>query len=403
MLKIAFRNVFRQKRRSLLTALTMLGGFVLASFSIAWGDGTYGDVIRSFTHNRLGDIQIHARGYLENPTLYKTIADFTQIGEVIVTQPHVEHWSPRVYAGALASAGPRTTAVRITGIDAARETATTGFARKVISGATFSADGRKEAILGKDLASLLNVGIGCMVTLVGQGADGSIADDLYRVVGMTSTGDADSDRTDFYLPLKEAQDFLVLDNRVHEIAVTIDRTSYARETAGQIAAALSNPNLSVEPWQEFAQDFYHAMKADLRGMWIMLLIIILIVAVGVLNTVLMSVLERQREYGVLLALGTRPWGIFRMVLYEADCLALGSIAVGSAVALMVNYLFSIHGVILAEPYTYGGVTFDRFRTELNLRSFLIPAATVMLAAAIVAVLPALRAARTDPARSMRMH
>jgi len=403
LLKIAFRNVFRQKRRSLLTALAMLGGFVLASFSIAWGDGTYSDVIRSFTHNRMGDIQIHAKGYLDHPSLYKTIRDYQRIGAVAAAQPHVEHWTPRVYAGGLASVGPRTTATRIIGIDLDREIATTGFSGKVISGTVFSSEGIKQAILGKDLAGLLSAGVGGQVAVVSQAADGSVANDLYTIVGLTSTGDVNSDRTDFYLPLKEAQDFLALGNQVHEIAVTVDSTAHAGETASRIAATLADPNLSIEPWQEFAQDFYHAMKADLQGMWIMLFIIILIVAVGVLNTVLMSVLERQREYGVLRALGTRPWEIFRMVIYEADFLALGSVALGSVIALVLNYAFSIHGVTLGEPYSYGGVNFDRFRTELNLRSFLIPAATVMVSALTVAVFPALRAAWTDPARAMRIH
>lgn len=403
LLKIAFRNVFRQRRRSLLTAMAMLGGFVLASFSIAWGDGTYGDVIRSFTHNQLGDVEIHARGYLDRPSLYRNLSNYERIGALAGSQRHVEHWAPRLYGGGLASAGVRTTAVRIVGIAPDRETSTTGFAHKVTSGRVFSANAGRETILGKELAEQLNLSIGAGVALVSQASDGSIANDLFTVTGLISTGDVVRDRTELYLPLHEAQEFFALGDRVHEIAITLDRSANAREAAAEISAALSDPNLSVEAWQEFAQDFYRAMKADMHGMWIMLFIIILIVAVGVLNTVLMSVLERQREYGVLLALGTRPWGVFRMVIYEANFLALGSVLAGGAIALALNYLFSIHGVTLLEAYSYGGVTFDRFRTELDARSFLIPAASVALATVTVAIFPALRAARTDPARSMRMH
>lgn len=403
MFKIAFRNVFRQKRRSLLTALTMLGGFVLAALSIAWGDGTYNDVIRMFTHSRLGDIQIHASGYLDNPSLHKTIRKHKQIGETVISLPHVEQWAPRILAGALASAGNRTTAVQIIGIDPQKEAATTGFDRKVVSGRTFSASGINETVIGKGVAKLLQADIGSELVIVSQAADGSVANDLYTVVGITESGEETKDRMDFYLRLRDAQDLLALGEQVHEIGVTVDRIKNVLDTANRIAATLNTPGISVEPWQEFAQDFYRAMKADLQGMWIMLFIVVLIAAVGVLNTVLMAVLERRREYGVLLALGTRPVDIFRIVLYECAVLAVASVAAGAAIAFVINYLLSINGITLAQPYSYGGVTFERFRTEINLRSFLMPAVTVILAAIVVAAFPAMRAARTDPARSMRMH
>jgi putative ABC transport system permease protein len=403
MLKIALRNIFRQRRRSLLTSLTMLGGFVLAAVSIAWGDGTYNDVIRLFTHSRLGDIQIHAGDYTDDPSLYKTLKRYEDIGAAVSRLPHVERWAPRVYSGALVSVGQKTSIAQIIGIDPVREEATTGFHDKIVDGDSFSVAGTNEAIIGMGLARLLKAQTGNEVVVVTQAADGSIANDLYTIIGLTESGDEMQDKTDFYLRLQDAQSLLVLDSQVHEIALTVDRMKYVRSTALAIEKALDDPGISVEPWQEFARDFYIAMKADLQGLWIMLAIIVVVVAVGVLNTVLMSVLERRREYGVLLALGTRPEGIFGIVICEMAILALGSIAVGTVIALAVNYALSIHGIALSDPYTYGGVTFDRFRTEINLRSIMIPALTVFFAAVVVAIFPGMKAARTDPARSMRMH
>ncbi len=403
MLKIAFRNVFRQRRRSLLTALTMLGGFVLASLSIAWGDGTYGDVIRAFTHNRLGDIQMHAARYVDNPSINATLHQYDIIGEKIAGVPHVQNWAPRVLAGAMASVGSETTMGQIIGIDPERENATTEFDRKIIAGRGFSRESRNEALLGKGLSQLLHADVGSQIVIVSQAADGSIANDLYTVVGLTQSGDEIRDRTDCYLRLADAQSLLVLPGQVHEIAVTVDDTGDVRAAAAQIKAVLNDPAIVVEPWQEFAREFYRAMEADLQGLWIMLFIIGMIVAVGVLNTVLMAVLERRREYGLLLALGTRPADLFRMVILESGFLAFASVAAGAIIALVLNYGLSIHGLVLSQPYSYGGMNFERFRTQLNLRSFLIPAATVLLTAGIVAIFPALKAARTDPARSMRMH
>ncbi len=403
MFKIAIRNIFRQKRRSLLTGLTMLGGFVLAAISIAWGDGTYNDVIRLFTHSRLGDIQLHAGDYADNPSLYKTLRQYEGIGTAIERVRHVEQWAPRVLTGALVSIEQKTSMAQITGIDPVREGATTGFKSKVVAGDGFSSSGTNEAIIGVGLATLLEARIGSEIVVVTQAADGSIANDLYTIVGFTESGDEMRDKADFYLRLQDAQTLLALDDRVHEIAITVDRIKRVQSTALAIDKVLDDPDISVEPWQEFARDFYIAMKADLQGLWIMLAIIVVVVAVGVLNTVLMSVLERRREYGVLLALGTRPEDVFKIVLYETAVLTLASITAGIIVALAVNYALSIHGIVLSEPYSYGGVTFDRFRTEINLRSYLIPAVTVFVAAVFVAIFPGLKAAQTDPARSMRMH
>jgi len=145
------------------------------------------------------------------------------------------------------------------------------------------------------------------------------------------------------------------------------------------------------------------MKADRKGNWITLAVILLIVAVGVLNTVLMSVLERRREYGVLLALGTRRGRMIRMVVTEAALLAAGSVAVGIIVGFFLNWWVSLHGIAWSEPFTYGGVTFTMLRTELNVPSFAIPSCTVIATAVLVALAPAWTASRTDPARSMRAH
>ena len=401
--KIAFRNLFRQKRRSLLTALTMLGGFVLAAVSIGWSDGSYNNVIDMFTRSRLGHIQVHAGDYLDRPSLYKTINDPEALAGLIAGTEGVASLAPRLYSAGLASVGEKTTAVRIVGIDPVREDRTTRFNRKIVKGRPFSADPSGEAMLGKGLAEILDAAPGDEVVIVSQGADGSIANDAYSVVALVESGDEPNDRSGFYLPLAAAQELLVLEGRVHEIVVTVENPKRVRHVTGDLRSRITDPGLTIEPWQEFARTFYIAMRADRRGMWIMLFIIMLIVAVGVLNTVLMTILERRREYGLLLALGTKPRQLFRLILLEINCLALGSILAGSVIALIVNYFLSVHGVSFSESFTYGGVEFGTMYAEINLNSFLIPAVTVILTASLVALFPALKAIRTDPARSMRIH
>jgi len=401
--KIAFRNVLRQKRRTILTMLTMFGGFTLAAVSIGWSDGTYSYIIDTFTRNQLGHLQIHKGDYLDRPSIYKYIESYEKIGSMLEGIDWVEAWAPRLYAPGIASVEDKSTGVRIMGIDPLLEETATGMRKKLIEGRLFHTTGENEALLGSGLARILKASVGEKIVLVSQAADGSIANGIFTIAGKIETGDQLTDRMTLYIPLLKAQELLVLGGRAHEIIVIARDIGKVYQLQSEITKRIGDQRFKIEPWQLFASSFYRAMKADQRGMWISLLVIIIIVAVGVLNTVLMSVLERTREYGLLKALGSSPAGIIRLVIYEVNIMAAGSIIIGAFLSILINYVLSIHGVSYPEPFTYGGVEFSKMYTEVNLRSFIIPALTVAISAAIVAIAPAVRAGRTDPARAMRIH
>jgi putative ABC transport system permease protein len=392
--------MFRQKRRTALTSLTMLGGFVLAAVSIGWSDGTYSYIINMFTSDRLGQIQVHRAGYMDEPSIYDRVQNYKKIGQIIQTIEGVKEWAPRVYTAGLVSMGDKTAGAQLIGMDPEREEAATGFSRKVVEGKPLS-NTPYEALLGKGLARILGARVGDGIVLLTQAADGSMANDIFNVTGLVDTGDATSDRLGLYLNLADAQEFLAIGEEVHEIIIIVDDLKQVPEIVQSIRDTLDDPDLEVLPWQEFARSFYKAMKADQEGMWIMLFVIILIVAVGVLNTVLMSVLERRREYGLLKAIGTRPAMIVQLVLMELLVIVLISVSLGGVLSLGVNWVISIHGIPMPLDVTYGGIAFDRMYAEINARSLYIPAVTVILSALLVGFFPALKAARTEPARAMR--
>jgi ABC-type lipoprotein release transport system permease subunit len=381
----------------------MLVGFVLAVIFIGWGDGTYNNIIDEFTRNRLGHIQVHEKTYLDRPSLYKTIQESDELFSILNSARGIESWAPRLFSAGLASVGEKTAGVRIIGIDPERENQTTQFDKKILKGRTFSSKPLKEAIVGKGLAQILKAELGDEIVIISQAADGSIANDLYTIIGISSSGDDLSDRASFYLPLRETQELLVLDGRIHEISLTVNKLNRVLKTNNLLASEIDDPDLSVAPWQVFAKAFYDAMQADKAGSYVMLIIIVFIVAVGVLNTVLMSVLERQREYGVMKAIGTKPKQIIKLVVLEVTILALICIILGSGIGYGANTLLSKYGLKIGEGFTYGGMKFETMRAEINLRSFLIPAITVILCAALVSLLPAIKAARTEPAKTMRFH
>ena len=409
MLKIALRNTLRQRRRTILTSLAMIVGFTLLSFSIGLSDGSYSFVINMFTRNRLGHIQVHRRGYLHKPSLYATINNYQSVGQIIQNVKEVEAWTPRIYSVGLGSVGEKSTAIEVVGIDAIREVMATQFDKKVFSGRSLSSIPTKEAILGKALAEILKADIDQEIMIVSQGADGSIANDIYTIVGFVESGDPLRDRMACYLHITDAQELFVLEGRIHEIVVIVSNLSRVSKVTERIRVKLSDPSLAIAPWQEFAKSFYQAMQVDQQGMWIALFIIILVVAVGVLNAVLMSVLERTREYGMLKAVGTKPRQIFWLVLYEVNIIALASVMIGTILALgiplstLINYLLAINGVAFPE-ISYGGMKFQTaLYVEVNARSIYIPAITIVVSAMVVSLFPALKAAFVTPAKAMRTH
>ncbi len=392
--------MFRQKRRTALTSLTMVGGFLLAAISIGWSDGTYAYIINMFTSDRLGQIQVHKAGYLDEPSIYDRIEEYERVGRSIDSAEGVKAWAPRVYTAGLVSLGEKTAGVRLIGMDPELEEKATGFSRKVVEGKPLS-NNPNEVLLGQGLERIIGAAVGDSIVLLTQAADGSMANDIFDVAGIVDTGDEISNRTGLYLNLRDAQNFLVIDRGVHEIIVLVDNLKRADASVQSIRSKLNDPELEVLPWQEFARSFYQAMKADQQGTWISLFIIILIVAVGVLNTVLMSVLERRREYGLLKAVGTEPKTIVALVLTEILGIVTISLIIGCFLSLGINWILSIYGIPIPMDITYGGIEFDRMYAEVNARSLYIPAVTVALSAILVAIFPALIAARTEPARAMR--
>ncbi|KQC12702.1 MAG: hypothetical protein APR63_02065 [Desulfuromonas sp. SDB] len=399
--KIALRNVLRQKRRTILTMLTMGGGFVLCAASIGWADGAYGDIIYSFTSNQLGQIQIHSEDYLDNPTIYKTIVDYEKVGKQVDSVEGVKNWTPRIYVGALGMVNQEVSGVQVVGIDPLREDSTTNFNNMVTEGEPLPSLPGYDVLIGKGLAKVIKAELGDSLVLLSQGADGSIANAKYGIMGIVESGEMGGDRMNCYIDIRSAQQLFVLDNQCHEIVITVEDISSVNSVTSSLRSTVKSDKLDIQPWMVFAKSFYEAMRADMNGLWIQLGIIILLVAFGVLNTVLMSVLERQREFGLLKAIGTKPGMIIMQILLEMNLIAIFSVVSGSVVALGLLYWLSNYGISLSTPMTFGGVEIQQMKATINLRSFVIPLITVFATTTVVSIFPAVKAARTDPVKTMR--
>lgn len=404
-LKLAFRNIFRQRRRTVLTLMSMTAGYVLCAFAISMQYGSYGGSIDFFVRDHTAHVQVHRGDYLKRPKLQKTIDDPSGIVQHLSEDPAVESFSLRVFAPALAYSEDQSSPASIQGVDAERERLTTTLAQKVKDGRYFAskpnADGYVEAMIGRGVADLLSIGVGDELILISSGADGSIANDIFIVSGLV--GDQRSpDRLNVYLPLPAAQQFLSMGQRVHQVAILLNSNSGTFEYADALQAHV-DPELKVDPWQRVQETFYKTMEADMQSMYVGLGIIVFIVCIGVLNTVLMSVLERTREFGVLRAIGTKPMHIARMVLLENLMLSTLSCLIGFLIALPLLIWLANVGIVMPEPVDVGGVMMSHMKGEFSARPFLVPLALVVITAVAVCIPPGLRAARVSPVQAMSAH
>jgi ABC-type lipoprotein release transport system permease subunit len=257
-------------------------------------------------------------------------------------------------------------------------------------------------MIGRGLADILKTKVGDEIVFISQGADGSIANDIFTVSAILSAGTMASERMNAYMHIQDAQEFLSLQNRYHEVVILLGDYSESIETAKKISEKLNDPALDVQPWEVVQRTFYESMLADKNGMWVSLLIIMIIVGLGVLNTVLMTILERTREYGIMKAIGTKPFDIVKVVVYETVFLSLLSNVVGLIFSLILNYFFTKYGIDYPEPFNVGGILVTTMYGVINVRSFLIPFLTVFLSSVSVSIIPAIRAGRIKPVDAVRM-
>lgn len=403
-LKLAFRNIFRQRRRSLLTGLSMCGGYMLFVFSTSLLEGSWNNIVNIFLLDHVSHIQIHKDDYAGKPKIYKTINDRDDVKAALKANESVIAYSPRIYSAALAYAGDKTYPARVIGIDIQTEPQVSRIADKLSEGRFASSDrdqdGYFEVMIGRGLANSLDIGTGAELVLISQGADGSIANDIYLVSGIIGNRTS-FDRMAVYLPLPAAQEFLTLGNNVHEYGVLVDNLNRNRDVAASLQTAL--PDFTVSPWQEVERTFYLTMKSDKQGNHFMMGIVVFIVFIGVLNTVLMSVLERTREFGVLRAIGCRPGNLVVLVLLETLMLAAMSMVVGLLLILPGIIWVTEVGFLIPEPVDMGGIQFQHMKGELSSYVFLMPMAFIFATAAFVSLLPGIRAANILPRDALGSH
>ncbi|WP_462327958.1 ABC transporter permease [Desulfobaculum sp.] len=403
---MAWRNVWRNPRRSALTILAVAFAAGLLVFSVSWQLGTYETMIDSAVHIHTGHIQILGEGYAKERRIRTVVADPAAVTDVVRGEAGVEAVARRANGFALVSSDERTSGALIVGIEPEAEARISTLAQTVRSGAYLDSGDANMALVGGILATNLGIGPGDELVLLGQGRDGSIAATALTVKGVFSTGQDAFDRNTVHMRLADFQEVFAMRGAVHEVVLWAQSLAAVPPLRARIVADLEEQGvtgLSVMTWDELMPGLLQSIQMDLTSSSIFYLILIVVVAFSILNTFVMAVFERTREFGVLMAVGASPWRIVRVLLYESAALCVVGIILGAIGGSAVTLYFQTHGISLGEAgamLRQYGIP-ERMYPQLSLVSVIIGPSMVFGITMLSALFPALRARRLRPVDAMQ--
>ena len=409
--RIGWRNLGRNPKRTVLTALGLAVGFFAVVFIVGWSQGLMVEMVESATSLVNGQIEIHDAEYRPDRSLYDTIggrdgADIDALLRVLDADPAVTAAAPRVYSGGLVSSGQATAAGMFMGIDPVRELTLSRFLDPLIDG-RMPQPGRNELLVGEEMARQLAVGLGEELVIVASGADGSMANDLFTLVGVFGTGLVELDSTFAVMPLGDLQTLVVLaPERIHEIAVATTDPWIAEATAARLADAFlpTGRALEVVAWTTLNPAMVEYVALGDSMYFIIVIIVFAIAIFGVANTMVMATYERRREFAVMLALGATPGSVRAIVLYEAVALGVLSLAIGAVITFPLMVWF--HNAppdmswAIADVTLMGALLSPSLRVEYDPQFWVVAALALFATALLASLLPAWRAARVPPADTL---
>jgi len=406
--KMAWRNLWRRKRRTYITAFSIAFGVLLSVTFTGSGDYGYTKMINTSAIMGLGHVTVVPLGYNETPSLDKRLLNADDIREKLLTIPGVEDAVVRIMGQTMLASANKSIGGVFIGIDPEKESEEQNlFIRSIVEGEVFSDLDGRGALVGSMVVKKLNIGIGKKLVYTTTDAAGEIVSELARVTGIFETGVSEVDGSMILLPIDRVRTTLSYGQKdATMVAVVIKDQRHAEEMQARINAVVGDPSREVLSWKQTQADLAGLISLDKSGNYILQVLIGLLIAAGILNTLLMSVMERTREFGVMMAVGMSPSMLFRLVIMESIWLGILGIIMGVVIttpwyAYMNYYGIDISGMI-GSDYSAGGVLFDPlWKIMLFKESIIAILIGVFTLTILSGIYPAWRAGCVPPVESLK--
>ena len=403
-LRLAWRNLWRQPRRTWLTTGAMVFSNVLLVFMISLQFGMYGLMINNTLQVFSGHLQVQAPGYVDEQKMRQVVPDVRPLAAALRSELDSDRVAARGWAFGLASSEERSYGIGIYGVEPAFEPRVSNIPGLIEEGRFLDDPHAYEIVIGSVLARNLRVTTGDEITLLGSGLDGSFAAAVLQVVGIFQSGVKEIDRNVAEMPIGTFQEVFYMEGAGHQVVVIAPSLGEAPAVQARVESAIDDRDgLVVVDWDALQPGLKQAIQADMSSAFFMYGVLVILVAFSVLNTQLMSVLERTHEFGVVMALGMKPGRLGRLVLLESGLMGLLGLALGALLGAALTAWLGVRG------FSMPGM--EEMAAQFNLPARIYPQATflstligplvVLLFTLLASVYPAWRLRRLHPVEAMR--
>ncbi|MBE0644151.1 MAG: ABC transporter permease [Bacteroidetes bacterium] len=404
LITLAWRNLWRNRRRTLITitAVVFATWFSIAMRGIQLG--TYDDNISYALNLFSGYVQLQQPDYRDNPSLQKSFRMDERIIRSLDNDARVKGYAPRVYADGLISFRDNSQGAAIFGISPQVERKVTRLSDKIREGRMVASDSAMEIVMGQTMLENLHAKIGDEIVVLAQGYDGALGNMKYRIVGSIRTGMQDFDRSGVFIGIVALQELVSMQNKVSVIAVSLNDLHDVDAFTEEMNAVLDTAQVRALGWEEVMPDLKQSIDLDNYSGMLFLGILLVVVAFGILNTVLMSVTERFKEFGILLSVGMPQGRLVTLVLIETIFITLLGILVGNLLGLAVNWYLAVNPIVFSGDYAsmmeeYGWL--PQMKSIVRASSFLNTSFSVLLISLLSALYPLYRVHALEPLKGIR--
>ena len=401
--KMAWRSVWGNWRRSVITMAAIAFAAYLTIIFSGVSDGTYGANIRMSCDMFTGYLQIQKKGYIENPTLIKTFHYTKEHENKLKTVSSIKGFTTRITTDGLVSFKDKTSAAMIIGLDPKGERETSKLKDKVRKGSFIKDDAIYDIVVGYKMLDNLKASIGDTIVVLTSAYDGTMGNLKFRISGTSRLGSPDMDAMSLFMNIDAAKELLAMNDRVCSIVIALNNLDEIPAVKKQVEKILPN-DLVVLDWGEVNPELKQMMEMDSSSNMIYYVLIIIIIAFGIMNTVLMSITERFRQFGVMLAIGMRNVNLISIIFIEMLIILIIGLLIGNAAGYITNFY------VATNPIPIGGEMgkfYEEFGFKPAIYSSVVPkifvstSISIIIISLIVFIYPAFRVMKLEALKGIR--
>lgn len=401
-LKLTWRNVWRNRRRTLITMASVFFAVILATLMMSLKEGVYSGMIDSAIGSYVGYGQVHAKGYWDDRSLDNSFEFNKKLSAQISFTPGITNTLQRVEAVAMAASAEMTKVVMVVGLNAEDEKKVNKLNERVIAG-EYLKPNDKAVMLGAGLAEYLNLKVNDTLVLLGQGYHGSSAAGKYPVKALIKFGSPELSKQLVILPLKEVQWLYSMEGLINNLILYFDDSKKSKTVLKNLQHALGDRYEAMD-WKEIMPEMNNLIKTDRVEGYVFMFILYMVVSFGIFGTILMMLAERTREFGMLVSLGMKRLKLAIIVWLEVVLISLAGAMLGMAGAYPVCYYFFVRPIALgkelekiSEEYGMEAV----MRASIESWVFLKQGSVILIIACLISLYPFFKLWRLDAVNAMR--